>query len=86
MCFYWLDDCEWIAAIDEESKCISNGSVRCCECGRAIPIGEEYVYLFQRESDGECVRCEYGDCECEDECCQCEEPDLGNTFEASTCR
>lgn len=86
MCFYNdNDDYDWCAEIHEVARSTAGGQSKCIECGAAIADGEWREHIFQQESCGECLSCEaYPDDD--EDACQCEAPDLGNTFEADTCR
>jgi hypothetical protein len=89
MCFY-NDDYDWIARVVEHADTTATKQTKCDECGSTIPVGANMHTIHMAESEGGCVTCERGDCECADDCdsgerCQCETPNYGETFDYERC-
>lgn len=83
MCFY--NGCDWTASIVEKSDTVASKATRCDECGAAIDDGAFIHTVYMQEAE-ECLRCDNGECTCEeDKCCQCEKPDIGETFDYTQC-
>ena len=85
MCF--INECGWCAEINEEADEIALEKTRCNECDRIIPSGDFMHTIHQQEFE-ECQACANGECDChevDDSCCQCEEPDYGETFDYVRC-
>jgi hypothetical protein len=84
MCFVH-GDYEWIANISHHSDAPAEKETTCDECGCPILVGQMLHHIYQQEYE-ECRDCEEGDCSCErDKCCQCKEPDVGNTCDYDRC-
>lgn len=75
MCF--VNDCDWIARINESTDGPAVKPVHCDECGIAIGIGEVHRHIYQQEHE-ECPGCEDGDCDG----VNC---DFGETYECDIC-
>lgn len=85
MCF--VHEGDWTARVYEESTVKATKPVKCLECFRLIPIGEEYTDIEMREYE-ECRRCQ-------DECsdwyepnhpdCADEKHDFGEEMEHRIC-
>lgn len=83
MCF--THDYDWYAETQEQSTFIADKPVKCNECRVEIPVGGNVYRIWQAEYEG-CQLCENKYCECEpDRCCDCEEPDYGETNEHQCC-
>lgn len=84
MCF--VNDYEWTADLVERWTETVEKEVHCDECYRAVPVGAVVHRVFMQEHE-ECRACFYdGDCECpEGECCKCEKPTFGETFDYFCC-
>lgn len=82
MCFTY--DADWCAAISEVTDTVATKETRCDECRATIPVGAFLHTVYMQEAE-ECVLCEYGDCACGVECCKCEKPSFGETFDYSRC-
>ena len=87
MCFY--HESEWTAMVQEEADTKADEETKCDECHGVIPVGAFLHTLHQQEYE-ECHACERGDCECSPDggkqCCQCSNPDFGETFDYEVCR
>ncbi len=83
MCFT-NNDYDWIANVTEESTATASKDIKCDECRRTIPAGVAYHHIHQQESEW-CKDCENGDCECVGDCCQCEHPSTGESFDYDRC-
>lgn len=93
MCFV-TDDYDWTVGHQEESSEPATRPLRCGECGCAIAIGQlaHRIYMQEADEGSECLACLNGDCSClwndekeESDCCQCENPSVGETFEYHQC-
>lgn len=84
MCF--INEAEWAAQVSEKTKQTAVMAIKCDECRRQISMGAEYVHIYMQEAEC-CVACENGDCDCdlEGECCKCDEPDYGQSFDYDCC-
>lgn len=92
MCF--TNECDWYAAIEEQSDYVVTTPCRCDECGKMIEVGEKTHHIFQQQHET-CHRCEEWDCECprnedgdpvcDEKGCQCAEPDYGETYTYDRC-
>lgn len=82
MCF--VHDYDWHASVCERTTNTAEKPTRCHECGRMIAADSpvHHVYMQQYE---ECRDCERGDCSCGDDCCQCPDPAVGETFNYDCC-
>ena len=83
MCFVH-DDYDWIAMVNEEADEVATRPMKCDECDAAISAGQFMHTIHQQESEW-CKDCENGDCECAVECCECERPNLGESFDYVRC-
>src|SRR5580658_5316370 len=87
MCF--VNDYDWISRQSDEATYPAEKPVRCDECGRVIEVGKQVRHIHMQEyGDGECKDCEEGSCECttlEKDCCACDKPDTGESFEYDCC-
>lgn len=96
MCF--ASDYDWYAEFIDNSTPIADRDIRCDECHCAIPAGTRYHHTYMQQHE-ECRDCDNGECECqpifedgvqvgrtcEDNGCQCAEPNIGETFEWHCC-
>jgi hypothetical protein len=57
MCFYYPDDYDWIARVNEWSQPTAEELLTCRECGADIKPGQKYRKLYQQEHE-ECQLCE----------------------------
>lgn len=86
MCFY-NDDYDLKASVVEKTEKVATKPVKCDECSRMIHVGETVHHIYMQEAE-ECKACDNGDCDCierEKECCACEVPDMGETFDYDRC-
>jgi hypothetical protein len=86
MCFV-NDDCDWYASICEKTAAPANEVTRCDECHRKIQPGETVHHIFMQQYE-ECHACDVAECECEErgkECCACDKPIFGETFDYDRC-
>lgn len=83
MCF--VNDYDWYAQEVAHSTRPAATPTRCAECRETIPVGGLVHHTFMQEYE-ECHICYEGDCTCaDDKCCQCEEPEYGETFDYDCC-
>lgn len=54
MCFFYDDDCDWIARVFEETTKTADKSLKCLECFGHIAPGEQYTHIHMQEY--ECCR------------------------------
>ena len=93
MCFY-NGDCDWTASVCEQADTVAIADCKCSECGQTIPVGAFAHTIFMQEYE-ECRACEETECECPYDSdgnpicwtkgCQCEKPELGETFDYVRC-
>jgi hypothetical protein len=81
MCF--LNEGDWTASLVEKQDTIAQKETSCDECCTKICVGDPLHTVYMQEHE-ECGRCDNGECEC-DKCCQCPEPDIGETFSYECC-
>ncbi len=100
MCF--VNDCEWYASVIEHSTYCQPKPMRCFECRRQIRAFEPIHRIFQREHEEcyRCFGASEEVCSCPiregggldwsgeplRNCCQCPEPDYGESFETWACQ
>lgn len=83
MCF--LNECDWYATVVERTQKAAEKQVTCDECCRKIAVGGLVHRIHMQECEY-CKACENGFCDCpEEECCKCEDPNLGETFDYRCC-
>lgn len=85
MCFDNDADYDWYARTQEEDRNPRAKDVRCEECLEPIPAGAPifHIYLQQYEY---CEACEEENCECVKDCCECEDPQVGETYDYYCCQ
>lgn len=83
MCF--INDYDWYASVTEKTSYPVEKETRCDECDGIIPVGATVHHIYQQEAE-ECRACEFGDCQCVGDCCQCAKPDPGETFDYDRCQ
>lgn len=76
MCF--VNDYDWYAAYTIDEIRVAGKPRKCGECGELITHGADYRYIYQQEHE-ECV------CLKEQDVCDCETPEYGETFYFSIC-
>lgn len=74
MCFNY-DDYYFVAHVTETDLLTAEATTQCCECGRKLPAGTRFEYVYQQENDENDW--------CPDE--EGEEFDKGLWYEAWTC-
>jgi hypothetical protein len=82
MCF--VNECDWSPMVNEEADIKACGCTKCDECHAVIEYGDSMHTIYQQESE-ECLQCRDGWCECEGDCCECSDPDFGETFDYVRC-
>src|SRR4026208_1890384 len=83
MCFN--NDADWTAWHVEEDTITVDKPSACLECRRQVKLGGILHHVYLQEAE-ECLLCENGVCSCpEDKCCQCPNPDVGNTDDCYFC-
>lgn len=78
-------DYDWTARVVERGHQVRGTAIKCDECYKTIGVGEMAYHVFMQEHE-ECQTCDSFECECaEGQCCACEKPDYGETFEYDRC-
>lgn len=82
MCFYSVDDCDWVAEVYESGDRIADKELKCDECFQSVKVGEPCRWVFMQQYE-ECRRCEWE--ELEPEAVACEHHEYGETYDYSCC-